>query len=326
MRLKPARPHRHPHQLALAFALACLAFPSCAPKAVDAPETKLVSGSRAELTLSDLALEPRAADWLETRKAAGGALRVAMRERADSYMPQADGSVKGFDYELVAELCRVTGLELEVSVQRTIEAFFTRDGVMPPDLGRGGAHSYTPDLLETVDFYAGPFGITAWREALADWVPLWPTRNVLAGRKGEEIGGVRDLDGKRFAVIQDSIQEKSLSTLAEAEGIALSFVYGDDEESLFTLVESGGADYALDASVVMAKSGQRHPALTLSPFPEPVITIGWAVKKDDAGLASLLASFVRAAQENGLFAERWTATFLMDFGDYLDAVLATAGY
>ncbi len=299
---------------------------SCGPGAADAPEARAVPEARAALTLEDLRLEPAAADWLASRKASGGKLRVAMRERPDSYVPQADGGVKGFDYELVAELCRVAGLELEVSVQRTIESFFTRDGVMPSDLGQGGAHSYTPDLLETVDFYAGPFGITPWREALADWVPLWPTRNVLAGRKGEEIGGVRDLDGKRFAVIEDSIQEKSLSTLAETEGIALSFVYGDDEESLFSLVETGGADYVLDASVVMAKSRQRHPALTLSPFPEPVITIGWAVKKDDAGLAALLDAFVKASQLNGVFAELWSATFRMDFGDYLDAVLATAEY
>lgn len=308
-----------------ALAMACIALFSCAPRPSQAPEPPAAPPTRAELTLSGLAPEPVAAEWLEARKAAGGAFRVAMRERADSYMPQADGSVKGFDYELVAEFCRVTGLELEVSVQRTIEAFFTLEGAMPADLGQGGDYSFTPDLLEKVDCYAGPFGITEWRKALADWVPLWPTRNVLAGRKGEEIDGVRDLDGKRFAVIEDSIQEKSLSTLAAAEGISISFVYGLDEETLFGLVETGGADYVLDASVVMAKSRQRHPALTLSPFPEPVITIGWAVKKDDAGLASLLAAFVRASQGNGFFAERWAATFLMDFGDYLDAVLATAG-
>lgn len=308
------------------LALVCLAMTSCAPRTAEAPGSKAVPAVRAELKLADLALEPAAQAWLEARKASGGALRVAMRERADSYMPQPDGSVKGFDYGLVVELCRVTALELEVSVQRSIEAFFTRDGVMPPDLGQGGAYSYTPDLLETVDFYAGPFGITPWREALATWIPLWPTRNVLAGRRGEEIDGLRDLDGKRFAVIEDSIQEQSLSKLAAEEGIRLSFVYGVDEAALFGLVESGGADYVLDASVVMAKSRQRHPDLTLSPFPEPVITIGWAVKKDDAGFAALLDAFVKASQLNGIFAELWSATFLMDFGDYLDAVLATAGY
>lgn len=308
---------------AVALLAAVMAAASCSRQGPSAEATPAQAVPRAPLTLADLDLDAEAKAWLAERRSGGGALRIAMRERADSYVKQPDGGVKGFDYELVRELCRVLGLRPEISVQKTIDAFFTRDGVMPPDLGTGGDYSYTPDLLERVDLYAGPFGITPWRGKLATWIPAWPTRNMLAGRKGEEIGNLRQLDRKIFAVIKDSIQEKNLRTLATEHGIGLSFVYGASENECFDLVISGKADYVLDASVVMAKNNQRLGALSLSPFPEPVIAVGWAVKMGNRPLASILSAFMRAAQGNGIFAELWTATFLMDFGEYLDAVLAS---
>jgi ABC-type amino acid transport substrate-binding protein len=308
--------------------LAFLAAATLAPASLRAapPESKLrahVPG-QSSLALADLSLDADALSWIEARRSGDGRLRIAMRERADSYVTQADGSVRGFDYDLVIELARILGLEPDIAVQKTIDAFFTREGVMPADLGTGGDYSYTPDLLKTVDFYAAPFGITAWREKLATWIPLWPTRSLLAGRKGEEILGVRQLADKRIAVIKDSIPEKTLRNLAAREGIRLYFSYAASEEECFSLVESGGADYVLDASVVMAKSQNRHRDLSLSPFPEPVITIGWAVKPGDKALAAILTAYAKAAQARGLFAELWTKTFLMDFGDYLDAVLASS--
>jgi ABC-type amino acid transport substrate-binding protein len=154
-------------------------------------------------------------------------------------------------------------------------------------------------------------------------VPLFPTRSQLAGRKGEEIHSLKDLDGKRFAVIKDSIQHRNLTNLAASEKIKLNFVYGRDEEELFKMVVKREADYLLDASVIFAKFSSLFKEMSLSPYPEDLVMTGWCVKKGDVALSSILAKFVAASQKSGIFGRLWTENYGMDFTAYVGAVLAS---
>jgi len=276
------------------------------------------------VSLGALDLSPEESAWIETRREAGGRLRVAIRERPDTYEPTPGGEARGFDWSLLREFAGTLGLDIDLTVETEIDAFFARNGSVPADISSPDSnYSYTPDLLKKVDLYVNQFGMIPWRQRLMTMIPLFPTRNQLAGRKGEEVASFADLDGRRFAVIKDSIQQHTLADLAAARGIRLEFVYGNDETDLYRLVAAGRADYLLDASVIFAKNAKYLRGMSLSPFPEDVVMTAWCVKKDDTILASILTKFVAASQKSGIFGRLWSADFGMDFGAYVNAVLSS---
>jgi hypothetical protein len=269
-----------------------------------------------------LDLDAAGTAWLTARRAGGGGLRVAMREGGlYAYVPKPDGTIEGFDYDLVVTLANSLGLRLDITLAKAIADFFTRDGVMPADLGKAD-YDFTPDLLKKVDVYANPMGVTAWREKLMRMLTIYPIRNQLAGRKGEEVRDVKALDGKRFAVIKDSVQQKTLEDFAKRNGLSLSFEYGTNEDRLYDLVRSRKADYVLDGSVVFALNIDKLGDFGLSPFFSEMQGVAWAVKKDDPGFASVLSTFLSAARESGVMPALWTKTFRMEFKPYVDAMMA----
>lgn len=273
---------------------------------------------------SELNLSPAAQAWLAAKRASGTPLRVALYLSRDTYEPDGSGGGSGFDYLLVRALAECIGLRLEAVPQSSVQAFFTMNGVMPPDLGAPGAsYAYVPDLLSAVDLYALPLAVVPWRERLMDMVPVFPTRSQLAGRAGEEPKGMGGLAGKTFAVIPDSFQHKTLRDLAAREGFSFSYRYAADERGLFELVRSGQADYLLDGSVYFAKMGEQMRGLSLSPFPGDIVSTGWGVKKSEPGLRELVAAYIAAAQASGSFGELWASTYGMDFPSYLGALFAT---
>lgn len=271
-----------------------------------------------------LDLPPEAAAWLAERRAKGGGLRAAVREGGSfSYIPQPDGSVQGFDWDLLVTLSHSIGLPLDLAVEKTIADFFTRDGVMPEDLGKAD-YTYTPDLLKKVDVYANPWGVTPWRERMMRMVTIYPIRNQLAGRKGEEVTSIKQLDGKRFALVKDSVQQKTLEDFAKANAVKLDFVFDENEDRLYDLVRRREADYVLDGSVIFALNIDKIADFGLSPFFSDFQGVAWAVRKDDKAFASLLETFFESGRQSGLLPALWTKTFKMDFTAYINAMTAAA--
>jgi len=261
--------------------------------------------------------------WVRSRIAGGAGLRAAVREgNAFAYVPQPDGSVKGFDHDLLVALANSLGLGFELTVVKDIGGFFTKDGVTPPDLGEAD-YDYTPDLLKRVDLYANPFGVTPWRQRLMRMLTVYPIRNQLAGRRGEEVAAIGGLDRKRFAVIRDSVQQKTLEDFAGKRGLHFSFVYGANEDELFDLVRKGKADYILDGSVVFALNVDKLSDFGLSPFFSELQGVAWAVRKDDDVFAGIVSRFLDASRTSGLLPALWQKTFRMDYESYVSAMMAT---
>jgi membrane-bound lytic murein transglycosylase MltF len=291
-----------------------------------APAAAAWAPSPDSVRLADLGLGPEERAWLDSRLSTTGRLDAALVNSPDAYQVMPDGSIHGFDYLLVREFAGTLGLRLAAQPQDRIEPFFAKDGVMPKDLGAPGiSYDYTPDLLKKVDLYASPFGISPWRQEMMVMVPLFPTRNQLAGRRGTEIRDLRELDGKRIAVIEDSYQQNILTNMANAQKIRLTFVFGKEEGDLFRLVSAGKADYLLDASVIFAKFSRQLGNLSISPYPEDIVMTGWGIKKSDTILASILAKFVVASQKRGIFGRLWGDSYGMDFPAYLGAVFSSPG-
>jgi len=261
--------------------------------------------------------------WVRSRLSGGTGLRAAVREgNSFAYVPQPDGSVRGFDHDLLVALANSLGLGFELTVVKDIGGFFTKDGVVPSDLGEAD-YDYTPDLLKRVDLYANPFGVTPWRQRMMRMLTIYPIRNQLAGRRGEEVTAIGGLDRKRFAVIQDSVQQKTLEDFAGKRGLRFSFVYGANEDGLFDLVRKGKADYILDGSVVFALNVDKLSDFGLSPFFSELQGVAWAVRKDDEVFAGIVSRFLDASRTSGLLPALWQKTFRMDYESYVSAMMAT---
>jgi len=273
--------------------------------------------------LADLAPTADETAWLQARSASKTPLRAATIHVAGTYEEAPDGTRSGLDYEMAKDFARVLGLGLEVTVPHDLKTFFSHDGVIPKDVETNVSLSYTPDLLKTVDLYIGPFSVLPWRLRLMTIVPIYPMQNFLAGRKGEEIRGVNQLDGKRLAILKDSMQDNLLHALAAGKGLTFQYRYMRPEDDLFSAVVDGRADYTLDGALFFAQNRSKMKGLSLSPFPSDPVRVGWCLKKDDVVLAGLVRKYLAKIQENGAFARWFEAGFGTSFSDYL-SLLATA--
>jgi membrane-bound lytic murein transglycosylase MltF len=270
-------------------------------------------------------LEPTAAEnaWRLARLVSNTPLRAATVHVAGTFEETPDGRRSGLDYEMAKDFARVLGLGLEVTVPHDLKTFFSRDGVIPKDVETDGSVIYTPDLLKTVDLYIGPFSVLPWRQRLMTIVPIYPMQNFLAGRKGEEIRGVNQLEGKRLAILKDSMQDNLLHALAASHGLTFNYRYVRPEDDLFAAVADGKADYTLDGALFFAQNRSKMKGLSLSPFPSDPVRVGWCLKKDDVALAGLVRKYLAKIQENGAFVRWFEAGFGTSFSDYL-SLLATA--
>jgi membrane-bound lytic murein transglycosylase MltF len=273
------------------------------------------------LTLNDLAPTADELAWLDHRRKARLPLQAATIEVPGAFEETPAGGREGLDWDMVKGFAHVVELPLEVKVSSNLKLFFSKGGVLP-DLETDGSLDYTPDLLRQVDLYIGPFALLPWRERLMTMVPLYPMQNFLAGRKGEEVRSLVRLSGKRVAVIREAMQENLLRTLVEQKRLNIKFVYVNPQDLLDAVIE-GRADYTLDGQLFFAQNRQRMSELTLSPFETDPVRVGWAMKKGDLALASLVRKYFAKSQENGTFEKFFEADFGTSFSDYMN-VLATA--
>lgn len=272
---------------------------------------------------SFLGLDAEQLAWLEARRAASGAFRAAIRIREDTYEPLPDGGASGFDYELARAFASSLGLRLELEVKTGIGEFFTLNGIQPADLSSNPAYDFTPDLLQRVDAYVGPFGLTPWRQRLMRMIPLIPSRNQLLGRKGSVVRAAADLDGKRFGVVRDSLQHRELIDRSSKEGIALRFLFMDNDQDVLGYLERSEIDFLLDGSIFFAKHSSRLGDFELLPYASELILAGWGVKREDEALARLIGQFIESAQADGYFDLVFERSFGMPFSDYVAVLSGT---
>ena len=262
---------------------------------------------------------PEEIAWINEKRKSGK-LIIATVASEDTYMVHEDGSISGFDYKLAHNLAQTLGLTLEVRVQEDATTFFAKDGVFNLDVTTDPDISYTPDLLYEVDIFAGPFSIVPWREKLMRFVPMMPVGQVLASREGEEIEDITELDGKRLAVLSGSYQETLITRMMAEKGFSVVFAYMQSTDDPLDFVKSGNADYLIDGAVYMARGMRNLEGLSVSPVKIDLVTIGWAVRKDNNLLKSILGKFIDKSLFDGSFGRLWKENSGVDFDYYLKLV------
>lgn len=258
-------------------------------------------------------------DWIHQKKLSGG-LKIATISNRDVYWIEDDGSITGFDYNMLEDLSQILGLNLHIEVQDNLTNFFSKDGEFLQDVTTDPSISYTPDLLNTVDLYLGPFSIVPWRKKLMRMIPMMPMGQVLANREGDEVNNLTDLNGKRVAVFPGSYQETLLNNLMDEEDFQVEFVNMKTDEDPLEFVKAGKADYLVDGAVYMAQGMSNLDGMSISPVKIDLVTVGWAVHKDDDVFASLLEKYFSKSLLSGSFAREWEESSGVNLENYLKII------
>lgn len=267
-----------------------------------------------ELELSDAEFE-----WLINKRSTG-TLSIATINSQEVYQVNDDGSITGFDYKIANSFAQTLGLKLDINIQDDITGFFAKDGVFDPEVTTNPNLVYSPNLLDKVDIYAGPFSIVPWREKLMTMIPMMPMGQILASRAGDEIKDFAELNGKRVAVLAGSYQETFIKNLMEEKGFSANFSYMQTTDEPLNFVKSGKADYLIDGAVYITKGMNNLEGMAVSPIKIDVVTVGWAVNKNNLILESILNKYINKMLSNGNFGRIWKETNGVDFEYYLNMI------
>jgi hypothetical protein len=134
---------------------------------------------------------------------------------------------------------------------------------------------------------------------------------------------VHQLDGKRLALLKDSMQDSLLKALVLKESLTLKLVYVSPETDVFAEVLEKRSDYTLDGGLFFAQNRDKIRGLSLSTFPSDPVRVGWALKKHDTALGALVVKYIKKVQATGTFAGWFERDLGTNLSDYL-SLLATS--
>jgi ABC-type amino acid transport substrate-binding protein len=250
-----------------------------------------------------------------------GSIKVAVFPTRESYFVTEDGSRIGFDFGMTQVLGEMLGISIEYEVIENLSDFWARGGTFDQQfLIDNPKVSYTPDLLNSVDFYAGPFSITEIRERLTRMIPMIPVGIIIAGKGASDIRQYTDLENKRFALIESSFQQSIVESLGAQYDFSYSFEFIEANEDPLDIIRQGRADLTLDGAIIFASKKQEMQDMEVSPLVLFKVPIAWVVSKDNSELGSILSKFIDYTLANGQFALEWERHMGMDLNVYLDLI------
>jgi ABC-type amino acid transport substrate-binding protein len=107
----------------------------------------------------------------------------------------------------------------------------------------------------------------------------------------------------------------------EEEGFTVDFVFMDTDDDPLEYVRNGRADLSMDGGIYLARGMEVGlEGIEISPFKPDLVTIGWALSKDDALLRSILSKIVATALGDGTFGRIWEENMGVGFEFYLDLI------
>lgn len=213
-----------------------------------------------------------------------GRLRVVVDYNSTSYFVYR-GKPMGYKYDLLRELARELGVELDFFVSNDLEATF-----------RG---------LETgrYDLAAKNLTVTGERSRRVDFTtPLEQTRQVLVQRRGPAgsrddslmVHNVLDLRNREIAVPRNSAFQERLKNLEDEIGEPLHVLVDSlsDMEQLVKRVSSGELDLTICDEINARVYRQYYPNLDFSMPVSFRQNVAWAVRKDAVHLKDFIDSWL----------------------------------
>ncbi len=245
-----------------------------------------------------------------------GVLRVGMQANVVGYYPDRDTQT-GYNYLLARDLAQLLGVKLDVMIIEKFPMYFWKDGETPEEIKLDSNYFYVPDLFDKLDIYTENLTHVPWRGQILNQIEGVPVSTVVVQMKNFGITDLSDLDGRTIALMKDSSHEVVMNEIAKAYDIEF------DVYPVFN--EVGGYEAVLNGYAEATVQDSDLGFLILRDYPELEITlqasgsdfVGWAVKKDDIVLASILTKYIEAMKSNGKFDEYWETTYGVSYPEYM---------
>jgi len=242
-------------------------------------------------------------------------LNVAMRKLKAVYYPEGD-KISGYHYKVIKHFADSLNVELKVH-EVDISNYFEIDGTVPPRVKEDVELIYSPDLFEEVEIYCDTLTPLPWREKLVKFIPFLPIREVVVHNDDILIETIEDLNNKTIAFQTDSSYGNTLKQLEEDFDFSFNLVHTDTTTEPFELVVSGEVDLTIvDSDKAIIESSNSDNLKIGIPVTD-IQLIGWAVRKDNNIMASILEKYIDYMINSGTLDAYWTEVYDAPFKSYL---------
>ena len=231
-----------------------------------------------------------------------GVLRMVTEYSASGYFVEVD-TIRGFQYELSQSISKLSGLEVQTSLEMSI------------------AESFSQLDRQTCDVIARNIPVTIeLKEKYLFTDPIILDKQVLVQRTAEANDGIEplrnqlDLAGKTIYVPKDSPAlfriRNMIDEMADTIYICEDELYSD--EQLIIMVAHGDIDFAVCDQHVALDAASRFQEIDAGTDISFTQIQSWAVRKDSPILLDSLNSWLKSLRESGEFNEIYKRYFLSE--------------
>jgi len=245
-----------------------------------------------------------------------GTLKIALQNSKICYNI-VDGEHQGFNYLLAKNLADSLGIELEVTIVDQFTTYFWENGETPKEIKTNPNFTYIPDLLKDVDIYTDNITHLPWRQLIFNQIDIVPAKAVFVFHSDATINRIEELDGKTIAINRDTSFESILQDIIKEYDIKVEIIDITRDLEGYDAVQNKDADATMIDSDLGLLLLQDYDNLVISFSASEISTLGWAVKKEDEVLASILSKYIDATKQNGRFEQYWNKTYDISYIEYL---------
>lgn len=245
-----------------------------------------------------------------------GSINIAMQNNVIGYQVGSEKQT-GYNYLLARDFATLLDVELEITIVDQFTKYFWKDGETPERIKTDTDYTYVPDLFDTVDIYADNLTHVAWRQQILNQIKGVPVSVVFVQNDDLDLNVIEDLDGTILALNRDTSHELVVTEIEKTYGIKFEIydVYNDIEG--FDAVVEGLADSTISDSDLGFLYLKDYEGLTIKIQASESDFVGWAVKKEDVILASIIEKYIETMKENGSFDEYWEVCYGVSYPEYM---------
>lgn len=249
-----------------------------------------------------------------------GILTVAMHKDNPGYYFE-NGEATGYNYLMINKLAEELEVELDIKVIDLPTKYFWLNGETPEEIKTDPNFTYVPDLLHEVQIYCDNMTHLPWRQQFLNQIANIPVRSIMVMPEDTNYKSIPDLNGLTVAIVKDTSYEMALIALEEEYYIDFKMLEVLSSHEGYAAVRDGLADCTIVDSDMGFLYLSEYPTLKADLPVTGIQLVGWAVKKEDEILASIVSKYMDAIKATGLFNEYWMKTYIISYDDYLRLIV-----
>jgi membrane-bound lytic murein transglycosylase MltF len=293
--------------------------PTAIPSQANVSEDKVSKPSANALpieNISEISLDEKELAYLKKLNEKGS-IKVATLVTKDLYLPQPDGTIDGFHYNLLKKFADLINIDIEVEI-RPIGDFFYKEGYELERVMTEPDYAYVPTLLEEVDLYLAGITDVPWREKMFDIVRFIPSRQLVVTRNDLNITTYEDLNNKICLITDHTSLKDNLDEIKNTQNLNFEYKFIKDIDDIDKFISEGEGDFTVYDSDRAIISRKRYENLKIAMPLSEVEYMGWALKNEDTELKTVLDKYIEYSIVNGIMDEHWNKVYGESYIEYLN--------